>query len=574
MRDVRGLLSLLAVTVVLVSCAGPTAAPDTVTSGKSAEPATDSGHTKRVSAVLRGNPFTLSEAINAAGSGSVPGVGELQELIHAGLGVEDDQRQLRPRLAEELPTVENGRWKVFPDGTMETTWVLRPDILWHDGTPLTSDDFAFTVKVAQDRQVSLSGGAAFRLIDSVETPDPRTFTVRWSKPYIRADALFTNTGGSRVLPMPRHLLESAYASDPANLTQLPYWTAEWVGLGPFKLREYREGSHLVIEASDRYFLGRPPVDEIEVKFMPDPSTIAANLLAGTAELTLGGRFSLEWGVAVRDQWREGRMETPVGTSWVALYPQLLNPTPAVLGEVPFRQALLHAINRQEMSDTIQAGLSPVGHSLIGPHDPEHQAIQGSIVRYEYDPRRVAQLIEGLGYQKGADGMFRDTAGQTLNLEMRTRQGDDLQEKTLFGVAGYWERVGIEVEEVIFPPQRAPDREYRSTRPAFEVVRQPGGTDAIPRYHGAETPLPENNFRGANRIRYRNAQFDTLIDRFVTTIPQAERNHLLGQIIQHMTANVTVQGIYWALDPTMIGNRLTNVSGRNPTWNAHAWQVRG
>jgi ABC-type transport system substrate-binding protein len=119
---------------------------------------------------------------------------------------------------------------------------------------------------------------------------------------------------------------------------------------------------------------------------------------------------------------------------------------------------------------------------------------------------------------------------------------------------------------------APDREFRATRPTFEVVQQPGGADAISRYHGAETPLPENGYRGANRPRYRNPEFDAMIDRFITTIPRGERGEILGRIVNHMTRYVTVLGIYWALDPTMISNRLSNVSGRNSTWNAHDWDV--
>jgi peptide/nickel transport system substrate-binding protein len=504
----------------------------------------------------------------------VPGVAELQELINAGLAVEDDRGTLRPRLAENVPSMEDGQWTVSPDGRMQTTWRLKPNIVWQDGNAFTSEDLLFSVRVAQDKRVALSGGAAYGLIERAEAMGPRTLVVHWKHPYVNADRLFTRTGGSRILPMPKHLLEDAYQQDPTSFPQLSYWTHDFVGLGPFKLREFMENSHMVLEANERYVLGRPKVDEIEVKFMADPSTIAANVLAGAVEFTLGGRYSLEWGIQVRDQWRDGKMEAPVATSWMALFPQLLDPNPPVLLEIPFRRALLHAINRQEMSDTIQAGLSPVAHSIIGPHHPEHRDIESSIVRYDYDVRRAAQLIEELGYVKGPDGIYQDRTNRRLSLELRTRQGDDLQEKTLYGVAGYWQQAGVGVEPVIFPPQRAPDREFRATRPAFEVVRQPGGVDALPRYHGADTPLPENSFRGLNRSRYRNPAFDALIEKYVTTIPQRERIQAVAEIVNSMTTEVIVLGIYWALDPVLIGNRLLNVSSQNPTWNAHEWEATG
>jgi peptide/nickel transport system substrate-binding protein len=53
---------------------------------------------------------------------------------------------IAPRLAAELATLENGRWQILPDGRMTTTWKLRPNLTWHDGAPLTSDDIAFTLR--------------------------------------------------------------------------------------------------------------------------------------------------------------------------------------------------------------------------------------------------------------------------------------------------------------------------------------------------------------------------------------------------------------------------------------------
>jgi peptide/nickel transport system substrate-binding protein len=532
-----------------------------------------SGGTKHLVTALRGSPFTLSEAINAAGSGSVPGVEILQEIIHAGVGVEDPQSVVVPRLVTDLPTVENGLWVVNPDGTMQTTFKLRPNVFWHDGAPFTADDLAITVKVAQDKRVAMYGSNTYQLVDRFETPDAQTFVVHWTQPYIGADKIFSRVGESRILAMPRHLLERSFNDDPTTFTDLPYWTSEFVGLGPFKLREIVEGSHMTLDAFDKYFLGRPRLDSLEIKFMLDPNTVAANIMAGAVELTVGGRYSIEWGIQIRDQWRSGRMEAPVATSWVALYPQLLNPTPAVLENVQFRRALLQSLDRQEMSDTIQAGLAPVAHAVIPPNTAEYREIEPSVVKYDYDPRRATQIIESLGYTRGPDGIERDAARQRLSLELRTRQGDDLQEKTLYAVADYFQKIGVATEPFIFPALRANDREFRATRPAIEVVRQPGGTESIPRYAGSETPTAENGYRGVNRSRYRNAEFDGLIDRYQVTIPIQERTRILGEIIHQMSEQVVALGTYWAVDPVMVSNRLVNVTPPNVAWNAHEWDFR-
>ena len=64
-----------------------------------------------------------------------------------GLTVKDHQGLLHPTLGDALPSVENGLWKVFADGRMETTYPIRAGAQWHDGTPLTGDDLAFTIGV-------------------------------------------------------------------------------------------------------------------------------------------------------------------------------------------------------------------------------------------------------------------------------------------------------------------------------------------------------------------------------------------------------------------------------------------
>jgi peptide/nickel transport system substrate-binding protein len=569
----RGAAALLALLIVVGGCS-PAAPAGRSSSGPSGD-ATRSGGTKRISVVIRGNPFALAQAINAGGAGTVPGIDQVEGMLHTGLAVEDGSGRLRPRLAEAVPSQENGLWRVEPDGRMETRWRLNPNLVWQDGSPFTADDLLFTVQVVQEPTVELARTTAYELIDHAEAPDPQTLVVFWKKPFIKADSLFSTTSNSnqRIMPMPRHLLEVDFRQDPTTFTQLPYWTRSFVGLGSYRVVDYVEGSHMVVRANDRYLLGRPKIDEIEVKFIPDPSTIAANVLADAIDLTLGGRFSVEWGVNIRDRWSGGRM-VPNGTSsFMGIFVQLLSPNPAVLGEVPFREALVRSVDRREMSETIQAGLAQVSHSIIPEDAPEYAAISSSVVKYDYDLRRAMQIIEGYGYERGSDGGFRDASGQRLVLEMRTRGGDDLQEKTLFGASGFFQQAGITIEPLVFAALRANDREFRSTHPGMEVVRQPSGGDALSRYHGADVPTAENNYRGVNRTRYRNADFDALIDRYTTTIPERERNDVLGQAVNHMTRNIVVIGVYSIVDPTMISNRLVSVDLGNPTWNAHEWDLR-
>src|SRR4030095_13346754 len=138
-----------------------------------------------------------------------------------------------------------------------------------------------------------------------------------------------------------------------------YWNEQFVGTGPFRLRSWERGSHLLLDANEGYALGRPRIGEIEVRFFADPSTLAASVLAGAVEATMGRGMSLEQATQIRDQWQGGRMDVRLG-NWIVAYPQLLDPNPAIIGNVQLRKALAYGLNRQEMADTFQAGLSPVG----------------------------------------------------------------------------------------------------------------------------------------------------------------------------------------------------------------------
>jgi peptide/nickel transport system substrate-binding protein len=527
-----------------------------------------------VAAVL-GVHTTLQSRI--AGANRRPGYDVLEELVSAGLANVDDTGKLRPQIAEQVPSLENGLWRLFPDGTMETTWKIRPNARWHDRSPVTADDVLFTSTMAQDPELAGFRDSSYAFIDRVEAPDAATVTVMWRRPYIEANALFSASGTGTV-PLPRHILEPVYLANKAQLLQHPFWGEEFVGTGPYKVKEWVTGSSLTIQANDAYMLGRPKIDEIEVRFISDPSTMLANVLSGEVDLMMGRGLSVEQAVQVRSQWRAGTPDF-ASDAWVAVFPQMVNPRPAVIGETRFRVALLHAINRQEMVDTIQYGLVPVAYGFLNPADPDYPFVESSVVRYEFDPRRAAELIEGFGYRRGSEGMYRDAAGQALGVEIRTT-GDDIQAKSILAVSDSWQRAGVEVEQVTIPQARANDREYRSIRPGFELSRYPSNSsiDGMQRYHGGLAPLAENNYTGTNKSRWMNEEMDGLLDAYFATIPQAERMQLLARLVHVISREAVPLPLFYDARVALISHRLQNVAakkspGATEAWNAEMWTLK-
>ena len=92
------------------------------------------------------------------------------------------------------------------------------------------------------------------------------------------------------------------------------------------------------------------------------------------------------------------------------------------------------------------------------------------------------------------------------------------------------------------------------------------------------PVSENNYVGVNPIRYRNPAYDALNERFLTTIPRAERMRVLGDIVHHATDQLLILAVFHESVPALISNRLVNVGGRRGTslqaWNVHDWDVQG
>jgi peptide/nickel transport system substrate-binding protein len=562
-------VAMVVLLLSMVACANPPAPRSTASD---TEPRI-SGAPKRITAAIRGVPKTVSVMIDSAGAGRTKGLTEVENLLNAGLIMTDGDGAFRPRLAEAVPTIENGQWRLMPDGGMETTWKIKPNAAWHDGTPFTAEDLVFTATIARDKDLAIVLDPAYEYVESVEAPDPRTVLVRWSRPFIEADTLLSRAASQQVLPMPRHLLERAYQQDKASFLQLPYWSEGFVGSGPFRMKEWASDSHVLVEANDAYVFGRPKLDTIEVKFIGDVNVTMANVLAGALDITLRGGLSLEQGLYVRDHWRGGRMDRSVaGLS--GLFPQFMDPRPAVVADARFRRALTHAMDRQALADTLQPG-SPIGHSAISPNDPEYAAVESSVVKYDYDPRRALQLLEESGLTRGGDGFFSDGRGERLTIQIQTTP-DDIREKMILVIGDYWQQVGVAGELYVLPRQAASDRRLRVTFPALEATQS--GSSHPTAYKTSQIPLPENNYSGTNRSRYSHPEMDELIDRYFVTIPVEERNRLMARMVNHLTERVVNIGIFYIMEPVAVSNRMANVALPKGVdnllgWNVHEWDVK-
>jgi peptide/nickel transport system substrate-binding protein len=561
--------ALLAAGIVVAGCApSPGGSPE-----QRAADAAPSGAPKQITAAIRSDPPVLYSKLSAQGT-SLPGLDALEDLVQAGLATSGEGGITRAQLAEQLPTVENGLWRVFPDGRMETRWTIRAGAQWHDGTPFTTSDLLFSADLARDPELGNFSDAAYGFLDRLQAVDDRTLVAYWNRPYIAADMLFWRRSGN---PLPRHLLERTYLENKAAFLLQPYWAEEFVGLGPFKVRAFERGSHVLLEAHGGYVLGRPRIDLMEVKFIPSAETVTSNLLAGTVDVTIGRTLTLEGALQMKDRWPAGQMIATPNTL-VRMSPQMVDPQPADLANVQVRRALFHALDRQSMIDTFQSGLTAVAHTILPDH-PRFAEIEANVPHYDYDPRRATQLLAASGLTQAADGMLRDASGRALPpVELRAPANSDQQVSLIHVVADHWQRVGVPTELEPVPLQRTLDREYSANRPGFNVSGGISGLDAIPRlWHSSQVPSPRNRFTGNNDSRWSTPEMDGLIDRYLATIPEAERMGMVRQIMTEVMDVLPIFPMFYEVEPTMVSNRLKNVGGRSTpytqAWNAQEWTLQ-
>lgn len=562
-------IAVVALGVIVSACAPATG--NTTRGGTEALPAAP----KRIVAAIMADPPVMARVLNPGSHWR--GIEHIQVLVAGGLTGSGGGNRY-PELAEAVPSPDNGLWKINPDGTMETTWHIKNRMQWHDGTPFTSADLFFTMQVVMDKEVPLFGAdGIFNHISGYDAPDARTMVVRWKDPYIDADSLFGSSvsPGDQAVPMAKHILQRSYPSNKAGFGDDPYWSAEYVGTGPFMLKSWQPGSNLVVTANDHYVLGRPKVDEVEFRFIEDAGTLQANLLANTVDMTLGRNLSGPQSLEVTNQWPNGQLYIDyTGGSIQEMFVQLRNPEPPIMTNVTFRKAALLALDRQSMVDSLMGGQTRVADSFILPGQEPYRDIEAKYtVKYPYDQRQSLELLQGIGYIQGADGFLRDGAGTQLAWLARTTAGDDLREKILLISADNWKRAGMNVSTYVIPRQQADDAEYRANFPAMELVRQPGDINGTRNLHSRTTSLPENSFKGTgNRARYFNKDLDDLIDRLFTTISLPERREVLGQIDHILTTDVPFFMVMYATGTFLVSNRVVNFKSDGP-WNSYQWDLR-
>ena len=339
--------------------------------------------------------------------------------------------ELEPWLAE--------RWESSEDGRTHTLH-LRPGVVWSDGTAFTSADVLFSLRAAYDPSVK-SVLASNLMIAGQEitaaAPDAATVVLSYPAP---------SGPGLRLLDMlpivPRHKLEAALSAGTFAKAWGPTTApSDFVGTGPFILREYQPGQRLVFDRNPRYWRKAPNgdalpyIDSLVLELIPDQNAELLRLQSGGSDLTHSELRSDDY-IPLRRAEQDGKVtmiELGIGPDadgfWFCLKPEkkARDPRFAFTSKREFRQAISHAVDREAFAQTVFLGEAV---PVWGPITPGNRLwFSPNIPRYPHDVARGRALLKSIGLEdRNGNGVVEDSKGTEARFTVITQQGIGFYER--------------------------------------------------------------------------------------------------------------------------------------------------
>jgi len=313
----------------------------------------------------------------------------------------DDQNAPHPVLVKEMPSVENGG--ISEDGST-ITLDLRDDIVWSDGTPLTSADFAFTAQMIVEPTNTVAAVDPYDRI-TLETPDELTVVMKFEEPYSAWSGVLWHG------LLPAHILQPVFDAE-GTIDNAEWNRAPTVGCGPYVFEEWESGSFSRFVINENYWLDRPILDEIFVRFVPDDASQIAALVAGDGDLGTFFAYSdtpalEEAGIEIIKSY-SGYNET-----WF-FYVDPENGHPA-LQDANVRKAMGMCFDRFALNEDLNLGLTVPSVSLWDNTpfiNPELEALP-------YDPTAAMAMLDEAGWVDSDGDGVRDKDGVPFEITYGT-----------------------------------------------------------------------------------------------------------------------------------------------------------
>ncbi len=424
-------------------------------------------------------------------------------------------------------------WDISADG-LTWTFHLHQNVKWHDGHPFTARDvkFSFEARMHPDFPYYLRGNLAG--FQEVKIIDDHTVQMIFNEKKASLPVIL----GYLMDMVPEHLLKDYAPKDLINPTE---FLKHPIGTGPFKFKEFMPNSHVTTVANEEYFEGRPHIDSVVYKIIPDLDVQVAQLQTGALDLGILEPHQLQAVAGLPNL--EIREAKQVNYTFIGL-----NHTNPLFQDKRVRQALTYGLDRETILKTVALGR---GILAIGPISPFLEWVYNKNIKpYPFDVEKAKALLAEAGWKPGADGIL-EKDGRRLSFVISLDKGNPVREQTAIIAQEYWKALGVEtrIEPIEF---NVLVQNTRSKPPRYEAYMgyyiTPPEPD-ITAYYGTNG--------GTNVLAYSNPEVDRLLKEGRTTFDQQERARIYAKMQEIIAEDAPAVFLYYPYELQALNKKVQN-----------------
>jgi len=497
----------------------------------------------------------------------------------------DPDGELTPRLAAEIPTVENGG--VSPDLT-SITWKLREDLMWSDGSDVTAEDVVFTWRYCVDEETGCIAEDAFSGIASVQALDDRTVEITFdaATPYPYTAFVSAGTPIISGAQFADCVGAGARTCDEQNMAPL--------GTGPYRIVEFEPDERAVYERNPFYREAAPYFDRVVIEGGGDAEA-AARAALETGEVDYAWNLQVEpETLAELEAAGLGKIVAAFAGDVERIVVNQTNPDPALgddrseyldgtnphpfLTFTPIPQAMSMAIDRDRIAKELYGfAARPACNLIMAPPRYTSTTNDGCLVQ---DIEGAKKLLDDNGVVDTDGDGVREHNGVPLRITYQTTV-NAIRQDTQALVRDWWREIGIETEliqhdaGVFFGGDPAVDGGATYRRFFADVQMYTTGPGIDPQEHLSglrceHIQTRDNNWADGNVPRACNPAYDDLYNELAEARIGSERDALVKQLndilVQHYyEIPLVVRGLVSAHLNTLEGVRMN-------AWDSELWNI--
>ena len=489
-----------------------------------------------------------------------------------------------PRLAAEIPTIENGG--VSKDFTT-ITWKLKPGLKWSDGTDFTADDVVFTYGVISDPKAAATTSDYTEGVAKVEAKDKNTVVVTYASPNPNFYQLFVGSTVSQILQKAQFKDWTGEKFKDAPGNQKP------IGTGPYKVKEFKSGDVVVYEMNENYRdADKPYFKEVNLKGGGEAES-AARAVFQTGDVDFA--WNMQVNAPVLKQIMQGGKADLLladGPDVERLVINFTDPSKDVNGERsekstkhPFlsdlkvRTALAMATDRKTMATQLYGdGLTGQATCNIIEGIPAVKSPNtASMDVCKFDVAGANKLLDDAGWVKGSDG-FRSKGGVKMKVLYQTTVSALRQDEQAI-VKKNWESIGVQVElksvpgGTFFASGTSPDdySHFYADIQMYTSGTDPDPTPFFGQWSTKQIAQKSNGWKSSNNGRYSNPEYDTLLESLQKEADVAKRKDLIIKMNDLLIKDVAIIPLI-NRKPVPSGSSKTLKGPQANGWDTQVWNI--